>query len=79
MFTKQNRLGLLVAYYDWWRFKELPTKTTFDKKLRAKEFNIVTNSKHDEHQCGIVSDILIKSLLVMLLHMPIMLPLKLKL
>ena len=36
-------------------FKDLTRRTTADKALRDKAFNIAKNPKHDEYQRGIAS------------------------
>ena len=41
-----------MAYGD---FKDLNRRTTADKVLRDKAFNIVKNLKNDEYQCGVAS------------------------
>ena len=41
-----------MAYGD---FKDLTRRTTFDKILRDKEFNIAKNAKYDGYQCGLAS------------------------
>ena len=36
-------------------FKDLTRKTSSDKKLCDKAFNIARNLKYDRHQCGFLS------------------------
>ena len=50
-----------LAYGD---FKKLPRSTASDKILRDKEFDFAKNPKNDRYQHGIVSVVLIKSLLL---------------
>ena len=56
-------------------FIDLTKRTAFDKILRDKAFNIAKNSKYDGYQSGLVlmvSNVLIKKLLVVVLKMRIM-------
>ena len=70
-----------MAYGD---FKDLPSRTSSDKILRDKAFNIAKNPKNPNngYQPRLASTVykfLIKSLLVVLLHVQINLFLKVKL
>ena len=38
-----------------WRYKDLTRRTTSDKILRDKAFNIAKNPKYDGYQCGLAS------------------------
>ena len=47
-------------------FKDLPRRSTSDKSLRNKAFDIAKNPKYDRYQCGLASivyEFVIKSLL----------------
>ena len=68
-----------MAYGD---FKDLPSRTSSDKILRDKAFNIAKNPKYNGYKPRFASTVykfLIKSLLVVLLHVQINLFLKVKL
>ena len=68
-----------MAYGD---FKDLPSRTSSDKILRDKAFNIAKNPKYNGHKPRLASTVytfLIKSLLEVLLQVQINLFLKVKL
>ena len=53
----QNKLDKACFQHDmtYGDFKDLNGKTTADKALRYKAFDIAKNPKHYRHQCGLVS------------------------
>ena len=53
----QNELDKACFQYDraYEHFKDLPRKTTFDRALRDKGFDIASNLKHDGYQRRLAS------------------------
>ena len=56
-YTYQNELNKTCFQHDmiYGDFKDLPRRTSCDKILRDKTFNIAKNAKYDEYQRGLTS------------------------
>ena len=56
-YTYQNELNKTCFQHDmvYGDFKDLPRRTSCDKKLRDKTFNIAKNPKYDGYQRGLTS------------------------